>query len=331
MRAFACQVCGQLVFFENTACLHCGSELGFEWQERELLPAGTRCAGFETTGCNWLVERLGELCFSCALTRTRPADGDEAGLAALRSAEAAKRRLLFELGELELPLEGRRSRDGGLAFDLLSSRHEPVSTGHAGGVITLDLAETDDPHRERMRHELGEPYRTVLGHLRHEVGHYYWGILALESEWREKGRALFGDEREDYAAALDRHYRDGPPPDWRQRFVSAYATMHPAEDWAETFAHYLHLRDTLQTAAAYGVQVRGPHAVAGLRARGELASQPGGDPRDFDELLADWLPLTYALNALNRSMGHDDLYPFVLAAPVVEKLALVHELVSRSG
>ena len=224
-----------------------------------------RCANREAARCNWLVAREGELCASCRLTRTRPADDDPAALEQFRVAEAAKRWLLFELGELALPVRSWRERAGGLAFELLSSERAPVTTGHADGVITLDVAESDDAHREALREQLGEPYRTVLGHFRHEVGHYYWPLLVPEGGARERCRALFGDEREDYGAALERHYETGPPPDWSQRFVSAYATMHPWEDWAETFAHYLHIWDTLQTAGAYGVRVGAPGAGARRR------------------------------------------------------------------
>jgi hypothetical protein len=315
VRSFACSTCGQLVFFENTACLRCGSQLGFDAGRRELvaLSAGdARCANREVADCNWLVDAEGELCASCRLTRTRPADDDPEGIEQFAVAEAAKRWLLFELGELGLAVESWREREGGLAFELLSSERAPVTTGHADGVITLDVAESDDAHREALREQLREPYRTVLGHFRHEVGHYYWPLLVPEGPVRERGRALFGDEREDYGAALERHYASGAPADWGERYVSAYATMHPWEDWAETFAHYLHIWDTLQTAGAYGVTVRGE------------AMAPDGD---FRALLDDWLPLTYALNALSRSMGRDDLYPFVLAAPVVDKLAFVHERV----
>jgi hypothetical protein len=321
MRAFACPNCSQLVFFENTACLNCGTELGFRWPERELgALTGPRCVNLEKAACNWLAVRPGELCFSCALTRTRPADDDAEGIAALRRAEAAKRRLLFELGELGLPIEG-------LSFELLSSASEPVTTGHADGVVTLDLAEADDPYRERMRRELGEPYRTLLGHFRHEVGHFYWTVLAPDEERRERARSLLGDERADYAAALERHYEEGPPDGWQKQHVSAYATMHPSEDWAETFAHYLHMRDTSQTAAAYGVQLHGPAVPAGSA----FAAAPRDDPASFDEIIAGWLSLSYALNAINRSMGREDLYPFVLAPAVVEKLRFVHELVSDAG
>jgi hypothetical protein len=329
MRAFACPNCSQLVFFENTACLNCGTELGFRWPARELgaLSGDARCDNFETAACNWVPDHPGDLCFSCRLTRTRPADDDEQGLIALRRAEEAKRQLLFELGELGLPIPHRHDQQThGLAFDLLSSARQPVTTGHADGVVTIDLAEADDPHRERMRQELREPYRTLLGHFRHEVGHFYWTVLTPDERRRERCRAVFGDERENYSAALDRHYAEGPPDDWQDRYVSAYATMHPSEDWAETFAHLLHLRDTLQTAAAYGVRVGGPALPAGSA----FAAVPRNGSASFDEIISDWLALTYALNAINRSMGRDDLYPFVLAPAVVEKLRLVHELMVDS-
>ena len=190
-----------------------------------------------------------------------------------------------------------------------------MTTGHADGLVTLDLAESGDAHREAMRAQMGEPYRTVLGHLRHEVGHHYWTVLAPDEPTRERARALFGDEREDYQAALDRHYVQGPPADWAERHVSAYATMHPAEDWAETFSHYLHIRDTLQTAEAYRITTE-------IALPGPRTPAPG----TMEALIADWLPLSLALNQLNRSMGSDDLYPFVLPPAVMDKLALVHDL-----
>ncbi len=330
MRSFACGHCGQLVFFENSLCLHCGTRLGFVSDRLELVALEGEaarvlepCANAELVGCNWMVGADGELCRSCALTRTRPADDDLTGLAGWADTEAAKRRVVMQLLELGLP----GVQPDRLSFDLLSSAHEPVQTGHADGVITIDLAESDDARREQRRAELGEPYRTLLGHLRHELGHYLQPLIV--TDW-DACRELFGDERVDYQAALDHHYESGPPEDWRQRFVSAYATMHPWEDWAETFAHYLHIRDTLQTAADYGVVVAGPRAVADRR---ELAAIPLPDAAEhgFDEILHEWLPLTYALNAVNRSMGRADLYPFTLAQPVVDKLAFVHSRVRAAG
>ena len=331
MRAFCCPTCGQLVPFEAVSCLNCGTALGFAPDTGEIAAADgrARCANQFLAGCNWLLalgEADGRLCLSCRLTRTRPHDADlasDAKLAeAFHEAEAAKRRLVFQFLELGLPV-APHDGDGGLAFDLLSSKAGPVVTGHADGVITIDQAEGDDVHREQMRRELDEPYRTMLGHLRHESGHYFWTVLVDEDPpILEQFRALFGDERGDYGEALRRHYDRGPSPDWVSRYVSAYATVHPWEDWAETFAHYLHIRDTIQTAAAFGMLVTGP------RLDPDLMAAPSLEPEDrFEDILDHWLPLVYALNAVNRSMGRDDLYPFVLSPAVVAKLAFVHRLV----
>ena len=333
MLAFACPVCAHLVTFESSVCLHCGSELGYDPASMTIVTIGAdqpqpalRCANAQLAACNWVVRRDGELCASCALTRVRPNDADEDGLGGFATAEAAKRRLLFELADIGLPIVGRREQDDGLAFELLSSAGAPVTTGHADGVVTLDLDETDPAHRERMRVKLGEPYRTVLGHLRHEIGHYYQPILlGTDADAEQRCRELFGDEREDYQQAMERYYEQGAPAGWEQRFVSAYATMHPWEDWAETFAHYLHIRDTVQTAAAYGVRVAGP-AIATADPQ-PLHSRPSGETEDMHSVLAAWIPLTYALNAISRSMGARDLYPFVLTAAVEAKLAFIDELV----
>ncbi len=335
MLAFTCQVCGQLLFFENSVCLRCSTPLGFAPETMDLEPLGSgpgrsrawrRCANAEIAGCNWLLDPAdGEaLCRSCRLTRTRPSDGDQDGLRALQSAEAAKRRLLFELLDLRLPVD--RS---GLRFDLLSSAFAPVSTGHADGLITIDLAEADPAQRERRRTELDEPYRTMLGHFRHEVAHFYWPhLVAGDDATLARYRELYGDERPSYPEALERHYRDGPPEGWTEAYVSAYATMHPWEDWAETFAHYLHIRDALQTGAAYGLVVAGPTITRdpALIAVPDAQAEEGS----IEAMIAAWLPFTYALNAVNRSLGRDDLYPFTLAPRVIEKLGFVHDTI-RAG
>lgn len=316
--------------------MRCDAELGFDWQERELRPLGeasSRCVNAARSGCNWLVEERGKRCFSCSLSTEELDDGDAGELIALQRAETAKRRLLFELGELSLPIPTRANgAERGLAFELRSSVAHPVSTGHAEGVITLDLAEADDAHRARMREQLGEPYRTLLGHFRHEVGHFYFEVFsAADEHWREQARRYFGDERADYQAALDRHYEQGPPEDWRDEFVSAYATMHPAEDWAETFAHVLHIRDTLQSAACFGVRIvpSAPQSYGGARATCEQRqTRHRGASSGW---LADWTALSYGLNEINRSMGHDDLYPFVLSASAVDKLEFVDASVRRGA
>ncbi|ADP82504.1 zinc-binding metallopeptidase family protein [Pseudofrankia inefficax] len=334
MRDFACPKCGQRLTFENSRCLGCGSGLGFDPEARSFAvltdegvrvdgPAAARCANVDVAACNWLApaDRRSGLCASCALTRTRPADADLHALPAFAEAEAAKRRLVLELAELGLPMRGRDVDPAtGLCFDLLSSGHERVITGHADGVVTLDLAEGDDVHREQLRVSMAEPYRTLLGHFRHEVGHYYFTVLAAGGAGRARFEELFGDPDADYQAALDRHYQQGPPPGWQETYVSAYATMHPAEDWAETFAHYLHIRDTLDTAAAFGL------APAGATLATALAGEVG-----FRRIIELWLPLAWSLNMVNRSMGHPDLYPFVLPPAALDKMGLVHQLVAEAG
>ncbi len=340
MRDFNCPNCGQRLAFENSVCLGCGSALGFSPESMALLViappdssdhAGAvastdyqLCANLHLAECNWLVpvSPVAQLCASCELTRTRPADDDTKAMAAFATAEQAKRRLIVELAELGLPIIGRdRDPDQGLAFDLLSSEQHQVFTGHEDGVITLDLAEGDDVHREQLRVEMAEPYRTLLGHFRHEIGHYYFYRLIQPSpEAVADFTALFGDPDSDYQAALDRHYRDGAPAGWEQDYVSSYATMHPAEDWAETFAHYLHIRDTLDTAAAFG-----------FAPAGATFARPVLGPSGFDTLIELWLPLAWALNMVNRSMGKPDLYPFVLPPAVLEKMRFIHAAVGDGG
>jgi hypothetical protein len=335
MLAFACPVCERLVTFESSRCLNCGTALGFDFAARTLLPVTDqdggptrRCANVRLAACNWLAGEH-ELCPSCALTRTRPHDSDEKGLSGYATAEGAKRRLLFELADMGLPIVAWYEKSGGLAFDLLSSERGPVTTGHADGVITLDLDETDPAHRERMRLRLEEPYRTVLGHFRHEIGHYYQSVLVLPGTPAEiRCREVFGDEREDYQKAMKRYYDTGPSPDWEESYVSAYATMHPWEDFAETFAHYLHVRDTLQTAASYGVHVDGPSI--GTTDPFPLYARADDAAADIGEMLDAWIPMTYALNAISRSMGTPDLYPFILGATVESKLAFIDSLVRVS-
>jgi hypothetical protein len=337
MRDFICPKCGQHLAFENSVCLSCNSPLGFSLQDMALLVIASGdesaqagfvdadkyelCANLHLAECNWLVEKepVRKLCTSCALTRTRPDDGSSA-LGAFAEAEKAKRRLIAELVELKLPIVGRdQDPDYGLAFDLLSSEHEKVFTGHHNGVITLDLAEGDDVHREQLRIAMSEPYRTLLGHFRHEIGHYYfYRLVGPSPDYLQRFRELFGDPDADYQAALDRHYQNGPPADWEATYVSSYATMHPAEDWAETFAHYLHIRDTLDTAAAFSIA-----PAAATFERKVLG------PSGFDQLIDMWLPLAWSLNMINRSMGKEDLYPFVLPPAVLDKMRFIHTVIEE--
>ena len=328
VKAYSCRVCGNALYFENSVCVSCGTPLGYSRAEQDIVPVDERgvyvdaegwiwhvCRNLDLSGCTWLAPLEGGQCFSCDLTRTRPSDTDAAGLANFPIAERAKRHLIRELDALGFELVGKnQDAENGLAFDLLSSTLSPVMIAHDGGIVTIDLAEGDDSHRERIRSRLAEPYRTMLGHFRHEVGHYTeWQLVERHPERLAEARALFGDETADYAAAAQRHYDVGPPAGWPDSFISGYATMHPYEDFAETWAHYLHICDTVETAIAYGLLPA--HDLVG---------------RDFRDVVRDvWIPLSTALNLVNRSMGAADLYPFVLAPRVVDKLAFVASLRPR--
>lgn len=350
MKLFSCDGCGQLVYFENTSCTSCGRQLGYGPSARRLYALDREGDGFVTTdgrhpvkfcanaehlACNWLLAEgdPDPFCRACRHNRIVPDLGNERNVQLWRKLEDAKHRLIDELLALSLPLKTKtEDEETGLAFDMLDADARdpdapPIMIGHADGVVTLAIHEADDAVRERIRTELGEPYRSPLGHVRHEVGHYYFDrLVAADPAVLTDFRALFGDETADYGAALDRHYREGAPADWQDAFVSAYATAHPWEDFAETFAHYLHIVDTLETAHAFGLSVR--PRVGGP----EVAARIDADPKrmeSIEALIALWLPLTYAVNSLNRSMGQPDLYPFVLAPKAIEKLGFVHGLTRR--
>lgn len=356
MELFRCDSCEQVVFFESVKCTRCGHVLAFlperavvsalepeeespqngAWRALAASAAGARyrlCRNSNEHGvCNWAVaeDDEDEYCRSCRLNHMIPNLEDGAVKAAWHRIEIAKRRLLYSLLGLGLPVETKAENpESGLAFDFLKDGAEaPVFTGHNEGLITLNVAEADDPFREKMREQLGETYRTVLGHFRHESGHYYWERLVAKSPRLAACRALFGDERQSYDEARKRHYEQGPPDRWWERFVSGYATMHPWEDWAETWAHYLHMVDGLQTARAYNLSLR--PAPAGTAPEPKVAARRL-NPRSFDDLIKAWIPLTLALNSMNRSFGTRDPYPFVLSPAAVDKLRFVHDVVEASA
>jgi hypothetical protein len=345
MRLFRCQSCGQVLHFENTRCERCRSDLGF-LPGRLVLSALERdgrawralaqpegrfryCANAGQEACNWLVPARSSdaLCRSCRYNRTIPDLGVPENQLPWRRWEVAKHRLVYTMMRLGLSVPDRvQDPNGGLAFDILADLPDgaPVMTGHDEGLITLALAEADDAERERRRTQMGEPYRTLLGHVRHESGHLFWNRLVRDAGRLEAFRAVFGDERADYAEALKRHHEAGPPADWNEAFVSAYATAHPWEDFAETWAHWLHMVDTLEMAASLELSVNPKADDSGL-----LQTEVGFDPYeapDIATLLEAWLPVTHAVNSLNRCMGAPDLYPFVLPAPAIAKLGFVHDL-----
>jgi hypothetical protein len=324
MKLFTCDHCQQTLYFENNRCVSCGEKVAYRPETAQLAtlkPGDKPCRNArEYDACNWLTSSAeAEYCRSCALSAVIPDLSDPANQLAWRRIEAAKRRLLYTLYALKLPTEG------GLSFRFLKGTEaEPVMTGHDQGVITLNVDEADFAFRENMREKMGEGYRTVLGHLRHEVGHYYWDRLVGDSPTTlAEFRALFGDETQSYEEAITRHYEEGPPADWGENFISAYASMHPWEDWAETWAHYLHMVDTLETARSHGLTVRAPAADK----PGERVVTDRLAFFDFGSLTTGWNAVTLALNSLNRSMGMKDAYPFVLTPVVLAKLRFVHGLV----
>jgi hypothetical protein len=351
MRTFRCNVCEQILFFENSLCTRCGSSLAFLPDVRVLAAVvesgdGEVCLGEGSTryrhcknrlehgNCNWAVslDDGAELCECCRLNEIIPDLQAERALELWARLEVAKRRLLYTVHDLGLSVAEDPTRKlAPLRFRFMADQpeaQERVHTGHQDGVITINIAEADHAHREKVREEMGEGYRTLLGHFRHESGHLFWDRLIASDDTRlQRFRQLFGDERADYGKALAAHYEKGPGP-CPEEFVSSYATMHPWEDWAETWAHYLHLVDTLETAGEYGMKLWQEPG----QARPHRIVEPGRvDRRDFDELVAAWTSLTVALNSLSRSMGQPDAYPFALSEVVVEKLRFVHEVVSDAA
>jgi hypothetical protein len=347
MKLFSCRSCGNILYFENRVCGQCGHTLGYDPETQTLLALEKDGPGFSVAGgserrflcenatrdaCNWLVQEGFEdgFCVACRHNGTVPDLSVPANVQRWRELEVAKHRLFYSLLRWRLPLRTRaEDPQHGLIFNFLADTPaQKIMTGHENGVITIALAEADDIERERRRLEMGEPYRTLLGHFRHEVGHHFWDLLVHDGGQLDACRALFGDDNADYQVALQRHYKEGPPLDWQERYVSAYATVHPWEDFAETWAHYLHIVDTLEMAANFGIEVR-PAADRS----GSLSAAIHFDPyqvADFRPVVDAWLPFVFAMNSVNRAIGLRDMYPFIIAPPVIEKLAFIHDLVQAS-
>lgn len=356
MRLFSCQACSQILFFENTRCERCKRTLGY-WPQSETLSAldaapdstgniwtalGVRdrtvrlCANSRFGVCNWLVDAASDetMCGACRHNRVIPELSEAGHHLAWWKIEAAKHRLFYSLYKLGL-LQTVDTISGAepLTFQFMADRSDnedqKVMTGHDDGVITIALSEADDAEREQRRKQMGEPYRTLLGHFRHEVGHYFWDRLVRDGGKLAACREIFGDDTLDYQDALKRHYQKGAPQDWQQNYVSAYATMHPWEDFAETWAHYLHIIDTLEMARAYNLQL-----APLVDKDGEFRVTLSDDPYtsgSIDHLIATWLPVSTALNSMNKTMGKDELYPFVLSPGVIKKLGFMRQLIQEAG
>ena len=306
-------------------------------KKKKKVPLWRRCENFESpAGCNWLVSAEEEetLCLSCRLNQTIPNLDDPDNCRWWRLIENAKRLLVAQLLNLGLPLKSKVSEDPehGVMFDFMRSPEKGprIMTGHANGLITLNVEEADDSKREKMRLELHEPYRTLLGHFRHEIGHYYWDRLVAGTSWHEKFRELFGDERQDYAAALKRNYDVGPPPDWADRHITSYAAVHPWEDWAECWAHYLHVVDSLDTALGFGLRGEDVEAAVEPFTVNDLYDPTVPDANRVILLVNSWVQLTMVLNEMARSMGQQDFYPFVMSRQVLRKLHFIQLIVKEA-
>jgi hypothetical protein len=364
-RSYHC-FCGKPIFLRNTQCLNCGRQLGYDTLIRTMValepapvagqwhiageadwPAFARCSNLTTaSACNWLIPLAGSpeqptrpanlyegKCLSCSLTRTTPNLESTKNQELWRRLETAKRRLISQLLALALPVETRIERSNGIAFDLIETLPgaPKVLTGHDEGVITMNIAEADDVEREKIRTAMHESYRTLLGHFRHEIGHYYWDRLVLHTDWLEPYRSLFGDETVDYTASLQRHYQNGPPADWRLHYVTSYASTHPWEDWAETWAHYLHMADTVDTAVSFGIDAGSVDIETEPYTVDDLWKPEDPNAEGFLAFINSWVVLTQALNELTRSMGQPDYYPFILPRQAIAKLHFIHEVIRSAS
>jgi hypothetical protein len=351
MRLFTCDHCGQPVHFDNRQCVRCGHQLGFaadlmaihalepdESPNWHLVSEPTRhlrfCANAELDICNWLIDAEDQqpYCVACRHNRLVPNTDTEQGIDRWRRIGQAQRHLFYSLLRLNLPHPSRtEDQQGGLVFDFLEDEVQdgtvvPAMTGHEEGLIAIRAAEADDVTREQARTSMNEPYRTLLGHFRHETGHFIWNKLVRDRGQFDAFRAVFGDECADYGAALQAHYDNGPPANWQESFISAYASSHPWEDFAECFAHYLHIVDTLETARSFGLAID-PHRYHDMAAEVDFNPYKA---ESAEQLVSAWIPLSVAINSIQRSMGQPDSYPFVLSPPVVAKLNYIRELIDSA-
>ncbi|MFK7857428.1 MAG: putative zinc-binding metallopeptidase [Granulosicoccus sp.] len=338
MKLYECSTCGHAVYFKNTRCVRCSSELAFDPVSMSIRkPDSPVCAnGIQHNACNWLADPDSPdgFCIACDLNRTIPNLSDMNSMELWKKIQLEKNHLVYSLLRFQLPVLNQDANpEIGLAFDFLDAEAQEqgpaVRTGHASGVITIDIREADDAYRAMAKQSMGEPYRTLLGHFRHESAHYYWDRLVRNTAWIEKVRLVFGDDTADYSQALAQHYKSGPPADWESRFISAYASSHAWEDWAETWAHYFHIVDALECAGELGLTLD-PITGRNMSVPETLTLDPY-QCENMTVLIERWLPISVALNMLNRSLGQADAYPFVLSPIIVDKLTLVHSIIADAA
>lgn len=318
MQVFDNPVGAGSLWFDNLTTAD-GTPVAYDPQARAFLPTPPFCANRARIGCNWIAPEEGAFCRSCAMTALAPDPSIENAIPNWAQTEAAKRWVLDNLGRWQW----FRPEDPGTrpVFHMLADNVTPAPMGHVEGVVTISVTEADEVVRTTRREQLNEPYRTMIGHMRHEIAHMLWWRLSLRDDFLDAFRTMFGDEREDYGEALTRHYQNGPPSDWEQRFLSTYASAHPHEDWAETTAHLLHLTDLADSFVAAGLSSQ------------DLPS-PGWKPyteTDSEQLIHVAATVAVGINHVNRSMGLPDLYPFMLAGATHRKLAFVHDWLRRGA
>jgi len=342
MKIFECGHCNYPLYFESNHCDNCGHACGYRDDDRKMLtfdPANESlisdreniaykyCKNKEHEVCNWLLHNddVNDYCSACQLNRTIPNLSDKTNFPKWKNLEVAKHRLIYQLQKIGLNLPSKIKNSDGLCFDfIVKEGNVNLMTGHASGVITILLQEADAVLREQIRKELEEPYRTLIGHLRHEVGHYFWErLVATNKTFLIEFRHIFGNEEANYSKALQQYYKQGAPANWHDSFISKYATSHPWEDWAETWAHYLHVMDMVETAHFFGLKVNPTNKNKSMMASATF------DPysiKDFQTIVHKCRPLSFAVNSINRAMGIPDVYPFVITPAVVKKMAFIHQL-----
>ncbi|MEM6354459.1 MAG: putative zinc-binding metallopeptidase [Pseudomonadota bacterium] len=317
MRLFPSPSGDGTLFFDNLAAPD-GAAVAYDWRIGSFVSAASFCANREVIGCNWVAATDTTLCDACAMTALAPDPSMPGAVDNWAATEAAKRWVLATLGRWDW--FGRQDTGPRPVFHMLAEGVTPVVMGHAEGVVSISVEEADPVLQIARREALGERYRTMIGHMRHEIAHVLWWRLSIRDDFLEGFRSLFGDEHSDYGAALKQHYGDGAPSDWRERYLTPYASAHPHEDWAETAAHLLHLVDITDSFLAAGLSA---DDVPGC----DWDPYVEPDPNMLMDVAAT---LAVGINHVNRSMGLPDLYPFVLSEHARRKLAFAHRWL-RSG
>lgn len=349
MKLFTCGTCNNTLYFENSICLGCQNPIGFDSKQLRMLTIQKNkhdayhtdlvtkktykyCQNAQEATCNWLIpaSSTSTFCVACELNRTIPPLTTTQNRERWHKIEIAKHRLIYSLLKLQLPIKKKINNSiEGIAFDFTSDNHsKSVMTGHQSGLITINIKEADEAERAKHKYDLNEKYRTLLGHFRHEIGHYYWDVLIKNNpKHLKKFRELFGNETVNYEQAL-RNYYSNPNKNTSNHYISIYATSHPWEDWAESWAHYMHLMDTVETAYNFGIQLD-TVSLSTRNINAPTISNPY-EIKKFVDIFNMWVPLGFAVNGLSRSMGHPEFYPFVISEEIIEKLSFIHKICRKN-